>query len=199
MFIPKRYRQMIYAAVISVTAVIVTMYLGVNPMLSSAATANLGTDQNDAILNVEIQRIHHLQMLTRNHDVVAAQLAKLSDAMPEEPHVSQMVDDLNGYANSNGLVVTSLTVGDPEKYVVPGKVHAQKEFQPAMLKAGNALKDIPVNLTVDGNFNSLLAFLDDLQNSPRVTLVRSLNFQAGQTPENFTLDIQAYVFMVAHK
>lgn len=198
MFIPKRYRQMIYAAVISITAILVTMYLGVNPMLNAAATANLGTDQNDAILNVEIQRIHHLQMLTRNHDVVAAQLAQLSDSMPEEPHVSQMVDALNGYANSNGLVVTSLTVGDPEKYVVPGKVHAQKEFQAAMAKAGTALKDIPVTLTVDGNFNALLAFLDDLQNSPRVTLVRSLDFQPAQTPGNFTLQIQAYVFMVNH-
>jgi len=199
MNLPKRYREMLISGIISVVAVLVTMNLGVTPMLDAATNANLGTSQNDAILNVEISRIHHLQMLTRNNQIVAQQVTQISDAMPEEPRISQMVDMLNGFANSNGLVVTELTVGDPEKYVIPGKVHAQHEFQAAMAKAASSIKDIPVNLTVDGKFDSLLQFLDDLGNSPRVTLIKSYQFQKGQTPGNFTLQISAAVFMVSHK
>jgi len=199
MNIPKRYREMIIAALIVVVAVLLTMNLGVTPMLNAAASANLGTSQNDAVMNVEISRIHHLQMLTRNDDTVDAQLVQMSESMPEEPKVSAMVDSLNGFANANGLVVTELNVGDPEKYVVPGKIHAQKEFQLAMVKAANNIKDIPVSLTVDGEFDSLLQFMDDLENSPRVTLIKNFEFQRGQTPGNFTLQINAYVFMVVHK
>jgi Tfp pilus assembly protein PilO len=199
MNMPKRYRQMIIAALICLVTVTLTMFAGVNPMMDAANNANLGTEQNDALLNLEISKVHHLQMLTRNKTVMDAQAQQLADAMPEEPHVSTLVDALNGYANSNGLVVTSLTVGDPEKYVVAGKVHAQKEFQQALLKAGSSIKDIPVNLTVDGSFNALLSFLNDVENSPRVTLVKSLDFQAAQVPGHYVLDLQAYVFMVTHR
>jgi Tfp pilus assembly protein PilO len=199
MKLAKRYRQMIYAAAICIAAVLVTMTFGVNPMIDSANNATLETDQNDGLLNVEISRIHHLEGLVRNKAAVDAQLAAYEYSMPEEAHVSEMVDSLNSAANSNGLVVTSLTVGDPEKYVVPTPIHKEADLQPSLIKASASLKDIPVTLAVDGNFSALVAFLNDVQNSERVTLVRSLQLQPGLNPDSYTLQISAYVFTVFRK
>lgn len=199
MKLAKRYRQMIYAAVICIAAVLGTMTFGVNPMIDSANNATLETDENDGLLNVEISRIHHLENLVRNKAAVDAQLAAYEYSMPEEAHVSEMVDSLNSAANSNGLVVTSLTVGDPEKYVVPTPIHKESDLQPSLIKASSSLKDIPVTLAVDGNFNALMAFLNDVQNSNRVTLVRSLQLQPGLNPDSYTLQISAYVFTVFRK
>ncbi len=199
MRIAKRFRQMIYASLICAAVISVTVFVGVNPMMEASSDANLATDQNNALLNVEIARLNHLMALTRNKVIVDSQLSELQTFMPEEPHVSLVVDALNNAANSNGLVVTSLTVGDPEKYVVPTVIHREQEFASSFTKAGNSVRDIPVTLTVDGKLQQILSFVDDVQNSDRVTLVRGLQIQPGATPGLYTLQIQALVFLVSHK
>jgi Tfp pilus assembly protein PilO len=190
---------MIYASAICITSITITILVGVNPMTQTANDANLATDQNNALLNVEIARLNHLLMLTRNKMTVDAQLAAQEYAMPEEARVSELVDSLNNAANANGLVVTSLTVGDPERYVIPTVIHREQDIAAFLATASSSVKDIPVTLSVDGKFSALFSFLDDVQNGERITLVRGIQLQPGATAGMYTLQIQAYVFIVTRK
>jgi Tfp pilus assembly protein PilO len=199
MNIAKRYRQMIYAGAICLAIIAATILVGVNPMTQATTDANLATDQNNALLNVEIARLNHLLMLTRNKMTVDAQLAAQEYAMPEEARVSELVDSLNNAANANGLVVTSLTVGDPEKYVIPPVIHREQDMVAFLATASSSVKDIPVTLSVDGKFSALFSFLNDVQNGERITLVRGIQLQPGATAGMYTLQIQAYVFIVTRK
>lgn len=93
--------------------------LGVQPQLDQAAAADVQTAEVDATNEANQAVIDQLKKDSANLPALKKELASLTASVPPQSDNPALVDELNGYAVANGVLLAGWVISDGKAYVAP--------------------------------------------------------------------------------
>lgn len=165
-------------------------FLGISPLLGVKGAADQKRStiaQENEILAAQITA---LEVKKDELPVLLERAAGLERAIPSEVAGAAFIRDLNDLAIASGVSINAISISDGTAYAAPGEVAG---VEGAPVPVTNALVNpenfvlIPVDITVTGGWNELLAFSHAVQTGQRLVLVTSINSSSIEGGFQFSL------------
>ncbi len=152
---------------------------GIAPQLAIAASAN--ADRANAVVSNQRNQLLLAKLKSdyQNIDALKNQLLALRQAVPSKEDIPSFVTELNTLSAANKVTLKSLTVSDAKPYTPTTQTPlagASKTSSPqtnAKITSANFVV-VPVQITITGDYGSVLSFVNDVQMGQRLILVSSL-------------------------
>jgi hypothetical protein len=190
-------------AIGSVTVMIAVLlaawFLGAQPALASAASAELERQNVQAQNDAQLLELARLAELREDQSEIEDTYEELRRAIPATADTSAFIDGLDVLAVRAGVTITGLTVGDPLAYTVPQSAVVVTPDPDADPAAEPAAEPVPAPVTpsgpvavtsplitpdnfvgvligvdVAGSYSAVLDFIDGLQSDTRLFLVTGI-------------------------
>lgn len=182
-------KQTIANFIIPLIAVVLSLgLLGlyIYPSLTAIPLLNKELDDRTNLSQQLASKVTKLNSLIDFKQNVDESTVLVSKALSEEPLVPQLLTQIDQIANESGLAITRMSYA----------LNDTGEVDPAI---GN-YQVVAVNLSVSGNYNQIVTFLTNLENSSRVINVATVRFtvddETGAIDTNLVL-ISPYVSVSA--
>lgn len=195
-------------------------FIGVSPVLAQAASADA---QRVAIATSNQASQASIVVLKEKFAGITAlekKLDGLTTSVPTDANIPLFLRELDTLSTQNSVGLTNVVVSEATKYVVPAapvaaaggtapggatptptptpsaSAGATANTAPAVpAGAAGRLVLIPVNITVTGTYNDIMAFVGGLQSGPRLYLLSALAVTGTVTdPASYSGDITGYVY-----
>jgi Tfp pilus assembly protein PilO len=217
-----RNRLMLLLAVVAAVVVAAGgFFLGVQPQLDRAATAKSDTESISAGNATTRAEIARLRQQAKSLPEMRTRLATLQASVPDAAGVSSFISQLNGTADTAGVQVATITVGDATAYSPPAapaggdtssdtassdaSATATATPAPTAVATTPAAPEtatdssitsrnfsvIPVSVTVNGEFPGALTFVKGVQSNSRLFLIDSISSSSPSTAAADDSDAQA--------
>ncbi|MBT1279809.1 type 4a pilus biogenesis protein PilO [Thermoanaerobacter sp. CM-CNRG TB177] len=111
------------------------------------------------------------------------QLKELSMILPEERDIEIFLFNLQQMVNDTGVKTKSLAFGNPDQPQDETNNRKKEDFV-----------TIPVNITVSGNYDEIIAFLKEIQNSKRLCNIQSFYIEKDTNQKNLLLTLQVFIY-----
>ncbi len=211
---------MLGSLLISGVILLAGWFIGVSPMLASAASSELDLAATRSTNAAHAATLDDLTQRSSELPALKAESEALQQEVPLDADLSDFIRSINGIQEQTGTVVTDLTVSDgiPFSPVVPEvEPVASTGDAEADAAAASAATDIeavassgassqlltpenftavPVTVAVDGTLEQVLAFIDALQSGQRVYLVTDLAVAQDATTGIFTATIDGLAWVL---
>jgi Tfp pilus assembly protein PilO len=187
-----------------VMVVAVGWLLGISPLLDQAASADDQRSSVQDLNDVNEAKITDLKVKFETIDTLRSQVASMRVSVPERLDIPAFLRGINGYCATNSVTLVSVTVDTAEVFMAaPEATPPVAEAAPAAPEAdavvpaveaptGPTLVRVPIQVTVDGDYNAVMAFGGSLQTGPRLFLATS--FTMAKTPTGFTGVLGGFVY-----
>lgn len=182
-------------------------FAAVQPQLISALAAEVSRAEVESANAAHEEHLAELEEQFGSLASLEEQLEKLQRSVPPVAAMPAFVDELHALAAASGVSVREVTVADPQPYgaastvqetaeepaagddaatgesAAPSEAPAQPAAAPAVpTTSGNGITAanfilIPVTVTVEGSYSTVLSFVKSAQNGERLFLVNSLTVQ----------------------
>lgn len=170
-------------------------FLGAQPALASAASAELERQNVQAQNDAQILELARLAELREDQKEIEDTYEELRRAIPATADTSAFIDGLDVLAVDAGVTITGLTVGDPLAYTVPQSAvvtapdpEADPAAEPAPapttpsgpvavtspLITPDNFVGVQVGVDVAGPYSAVLDFIAGLQSDTRLFLVTGI-------------------------
>ncbi|KHO62366.1 pilus assembly protein PilO [Thermoanaerobacter sp. YS13] len=116
-------------------------------------------------------------------DKQQTQLKELSIILPEERDIEIFLFNLQQMINDTGVKAKSLNFEN----------QGQSQKETSNVKKEDFVT-IPVNITVSGNYDEIIAFLKEIQNSKRLCNIQSFSIVKDQNQQNLLLTLQIFIY-----
>ncbi|MEK6309089.1 MAG: hypothetical protein V4755_00085 [Curtobacterium sp.] len=195
--------MLVLAAVAALAVVAGGFFLGVQPQLARAATADAETRTVSATNQTTRTEIARLREQAKSLPKMRSELAALRASVPASAATSAFISQLNATANATGVKVATISLSDAVAYTPPvaavptasatGTASASPSASatpapvptattpaaPTTETNGSITADnfsvIPVSVSVTGDFTQALAFVKGVQANPRLFLIDSIS------------------------
>ena len=117
----------------------------------------------------------------------------LDEAVPLTARHTRIAMLLESYAQNTGIVLSQLSVGQPEKFIASGnKDELAKPFQ-----SPRQLAVIEISASVKGSIDQFKNFLTLLEQSGRIIDVSSLTVTSTEEGPNYNIRLKTYAYELA--
>ncbi|MDI3501567.1 MAG: type pilus assembly protein PilO [Thermoanaerobacter sp.] len=116
-------------------------------------------------------------------DKQQTQLKELSMILPEERDIEIFLFNLQQMVNDTGVKTKSLTFENQD----------QSQNETSNVKKEDFVT-IPVNITVSGNYDEIIAFLKEIQNSKRLCNIQNFSVEKDQNQQNLLLNLKVFIY-----
>ena len=178
------------SALAAVVAMLAGWFLGIEPRLTAASTANA------ARAGVEVANAGHAGVLaqliedSRDRKDLTADFTTLSASIPDGTAIPDFVNQLDELAAANEVTLSGLTIADAQAYT-PGATEA------SALITAQSLAALEVGVAVSGDYGQVLEFVDGLQTGARLFLVTAITTQLdADSPERVEASISGLVYVL---
>lgn len=160
--------------------------VGIAPQLAVASSANsdranvIAANAKNQLLLAKLKRDY------QNIDALKNHVSTLRDSVPSNADISAFVTELNTLATSRKVTLKSITVSEAKAYTAATQVPSTAggktatSFQTNPLITSKNFAIIPVQISVTGDYATVLDFVNDVQMGQRLFLVSVLT-SAGTT------------------
>lgn len=135
----------------------------------------------------------NLLSLEKRFEAIKPELEKINKALPDKKDSSLLISDINSIANQNGLKLTliqSTTFGKK----------TQSAEDPSLLQTikGKNSYEIPLEIKVEGSYNSFSSFIKALENYQRIINISAIEVVKLTNEEALTNKIEAKIKLTAY-
>jgi Tfp pilus assembly protein PilO len=171
------------AIVLMIFAVIVLAFFFVVPEYNTFQSLRLELGQKNAEYNAEMD---YYAAIAKVYDELQARkedVAKIDDALPENPDLGPTIYYLQQTAKTNGLSIKNLFLSKSS-----GALNSD-------LKTSANVKNMVFSMSLSGSYTSLEGFMVSLEQSSRLFEISSISF-GSQTkpPYDFNLQIKTFSY-----
>lgn len=125
------------------------------------------------------------------YETIADRLPVLDHALPKDPNAVNLARQLRNLASNSGATISALQI--------PSLPILGNEATPgAHLAPPKELEEIPLSLTVTGDYTSVKSFLDGLLMLRRITTLSSVTVRLGSTLDRGSNDLQMIVKLISY-
>lgn len=121
--------------------------------------------------------------LKESLDRQQTQLKELTMVLPEERDIEIFLFNLQQIVNDTGIKIKNLTFENQEQNQNETDNTKKEDFV-----------IIPVNITVSGNYDEIMFFLNEIQNSKRLCNIQSFSIGKDQSQQNLLLTLQIFIY-----
>lgn len=204
-------RWFIVTVAVCVILVLLGWFLVISPNNGrAAATGEELTQIEDATEGLKTKAAA-LQKQSAELDAKKAELQTLSEKLPDDAGVAQILTQISSAAARAGVTVNSFTPGAPTLLVAPAPAAAASppadsgglggdtaSTAPSAAAAPvSKLSYVPVTIAVEGSPSQVSAFVTNLENITRAMLITNLDLTSGGGDKGGSLsaNIQGRIFM----
>lgn len=158
------------SALAAVAALLAGWFLGIEPRLAAAATADA------ARKGVEVTNTAHAAVLaqliedSRDRQGLTTEFTTLSASIPDGTAIPDFVNQLDDLAAGNEVTLSGLTIADAQAYMPEAPAAS------ALITA-QSLAALEVDVAISGDYAQVLEFVDGLQTGARLFLVTGITTQ----------------------
>jgi Tfp pilus assembly protein PilO len=202
-------------AIVTIGVLALGWFLGVSPRLSEVAASNADRLAAKTVNDQQVAGIAALKEKFSSIDDVQKELDELRLALPSTVELDEFVNQVGTAAAEQGVSVVGFTSGDPAVFGVvapeaPIATEGEATPAPAATPAASdaaatppladALLDpanfitVKVSVTVEGEYDKILAFLAQMQDNPRLFLVSGLDL--GVKDATFSGKADGYIYVL---
>lgn len=150
---------------------------------SQALSAQVAS-YNDALDKSQELRTVRDQLLAKRNTFSTDDVQKLSEILPDNVDNIRLIIDINNIASRHGLSLTDVQLGNIGGAVAQSSV--------ASGGSGSPVGSVDIGFSVSTDYNTMLAFLEDVEHSLRLIDVEKLTFTAPTSASGDT----TYVFSI---
>ena len=157
-----------------------------NPLYQNVKDLETQNSLYDDALN-KSQELHATrdQLLNKRNTFADVDVQKLERVLPDNVDNIRLIIDINNIAGRHGLTLSNVSLGD-----VGGSVAGKPTVGGA---ASAQVGTVSVGFAVATNYDTFLAFLQDLEHSLRLVDVTKITYTPGQAgADNYAIDIKTY-------
>lgn len=110
---------MIGSVIVMVALVALGWVVGIQPQFDQAAAADTQTAQVDQTIAANTAVLDRLKKDSANLPALKKTLASLAASVPTESANAAFMDELNGFAAANGVVISGWAIADGQPYAAP--------------------------------------------------------------------------------
>lgn len=205
-------RWLIATVVLCLVLVLLGWFLVISPNNGRAAATGEELSQiQDTTAGLQ-QKAASLQKQSEELDAKRNELQALSEKLPDDAGVAQILNQISSAAARSGVVVNSFTPGAPTPLVAPvppaaaagsdgtgegDSASAAPSVSAAPAAPVSKLSYVPVTIAVEGSPSQVSAFVTNLENITRAMLITNLDLTSGAGEQGSTLsaNIQGRIFM----
>ncbi len=196
--------RIITAGLVGLMVVVAAMgwLFGISPLLDQANSADEQRATVEDLNNVNEARVVDLKTKFTKIDELSGQVALLRTSVPERLDIPTLLREINGYSAAKAVTLVSVTVGTAEMFTpspaapapaaTPAPASGGTAAPVAAAPASSALVKVPIQVTVSGDYNAVMAFGGSLQTGPRLFLAKSFNL--ASTPTGFSGVLAGFVY-----
>lgn len=213
---------MIGTGIAIVAVVIVGWFLGISPVVQQSHNAR--SEQASLALSngTSEARVAALKKKFANISELEASLDSLTESVPIEANIPVFLREVNDLTASSGVTLGTVSIGDAQSYVPPVTANATSRTDtataspspspsasasassgetavvtPVVTGAAARLVQVPVTVSVSGDYSKVMTFLGGVQNGSRLYFVNTVNVvQAGDDSTEFTGTIAGFVYVL---
>ncbi|BDI23910.1 type 4a pilus biogenesis protein PilO [Herbiconiux sp. L3-i23] len=183
-------------------------FLGAQPFIAQAKAANLEQESVAQVNAAQRARIDQLAKAQENLPELEAELAVLTDYLPENASMSRLVGELAQIAFGSGVDITTVTaaeatlLSDAEGAPAPAPAETAEDGEATTKSAATTavpevpgMVAIPIQLSADGSLDALQAFVSSIQQLDRLITVSGLTFSENRDKGGFSLNLSGAVYV----
>lgn len=190
-----RIRQ-ILTGLFLLVVVAATLNFGILPQYNSFQERIQEAAQVDTLTGVELDELSRLQELAKIQPAIENQLEYLETSIPLDIQISGFVDILDVLAARNDIEIEFLRIGEVLPYLPPEGVLAEESVEKALERTNKRLIGVPVDFSVIGTYANLVSFMDELQKSPRTTVIQEVSMSSATSSRAYSLTLQTLIFSI---
>jgi len=171
--------------IILVVAAVGLFVVYINPTYQNSKELAVKAASYDDALNKSQQlRAVRDQLLSKRNTFSADDVSKLQEILPDNVDNIRLVIDINNIAARHGLTLANVDIGDVTKNATQNAVASG---------SSGPVGSVDITFSVNADYETMLAFLQDVEHSLRVIDVQKLSFTSTQSgPSAYTFDIRTY-------
>jgi len=153
--------------ILTITASIILGIFAVNPTLSTIVGLQKQLNDN-RLFELKLQeKINNISMLDQQYQKIQNDLPLIFDAVPQTSQIATLAATLQAIANSSNIKIQSLQTLQVElsKQTIANKKYSSYEY----------------GVTVQGNYQDLIVFLDKLVNFQRILTINNVSIVKSAT------------------
>ena len=191
-------RIWVLGSVLVIFAILVaTWFLGVAPQLALAGAAD------DERATVEAQNVSNqatldtLRAQFEGIDGLRSELAEVREIVPADKDQAPLLKEIGAAASKYDVDVVGVTFEDAEPYLPGDSQDPEVQGALAVVNSNNFLV-IPMAMSVAGNYEDVMNFIDTIQKGDRLVLVHSLGMSEGlaKSGERVQISISAETYVL---
>lgn len=175
--------------IILVCAAIGLFVVWTNPQYqTSKATAAEVAAYDDALTKSQELRAVREKLISKRNTFAADDVAKLGKVLPDNVDNIRLIIDINNIASRHNISLQGVSLG-----TISNSRSAPNSL--ASGASGDAVGSVVIGFSVTTSYNTMLAFLQDLEHSLRIIDVLSLAFSAPATANadtSYSISIRTY-------
>lgn len=134
----------------------------------------------------EMNRIEDMKnaLLTKLESVSAEDLQKINTVLPDKPNIVVLVSEIDSIASKRGIQIRNINTESRGNFAaVVGESAPQKDYE-----------SLGLSFDFDSNYDSLKAFLFELESSMRLVDVRAIDFETSDKSgtQNYKISLDLY-------
>lgn len=158
------------AGLAAVLVLVAGWFLLVSPQMSNASDIAAQAQQQDDSNARQEAQIAQLQAQYKTLPDLQAKLALIQTHLPDTPQIPGLLRNLSAAAATTGVSLQSVSPGSPAPV---GATSTAKNTKIT------GLAEVPLSMTIQGQFANVKAFLAALETMPRSVLVTGVNISRG--------------------
>lgn len=170
--------------IISTLIILSFIFFAIKPTVADILDLQKKVSEADGILKRIEQKIEDLNLAKTNYDSLGDSTKnKIQLAIPDTATVRTITQSLEKTALKNGASISALQL---QSFTVE-----QKEID----RPSN-LAEIEFTFNIDGPYQNLISFLQDIKTSSRLITINSLSFQGKDENQNLIMSITGKVYFM---
>lgn len=177
----------LFIPTILLAAAIGLFVLWTNPTYqSSKALAAQVSAYDDALTKSQELKGVRDQLLSKRNTFAAADVQKLQQVLPDNVDNIRFLIDINNIAARHGLSLKNVLLGTLTNT-------SQQQAAPSISTTGGPVGSVDIGFSVSASYDDMLAFLQDVEHSVRITDIQKLSFVTSSTgTTDYTFNVRTY-------
>ena len=207
-------------AVVVVVLIALGWFLGAAPRFAEAALADQQRASVETTNQAAQARLSELKEQFTQIDALRAELAELRLQIPADVDWANALREISAKATRDKVLIANISLADVQPFipgVAPEEAVAAADDEAAADDAAEEPEDpaapvaeaapagpvanfyiIPVSMTVEGNFDSTVKFINDMQNNERLFLVNDFSMKKAESSSKYQAEtiITGYLYVL---
>lgn len=176
--------RMFLEVILSLSTVTIFLLFALKPTAITIINLLKEIDEKKTTVAKLDTKLQNLTTAKAAYQAESASIPIIESAVPNLPSPDDFAGQIQGMANRNSVRVLGISIGET---VIVGKEEEKKNSQADIKPLPDPARDMPISISISGDYVNLISFLKDIENLRRPTKIDILGINSSKTETGNTI------------